>query len=288
MPKKPRNGSVHVRERLEQGEQENSPERAPEDPDELGGETAALGDHQDHQGCPEDDGKRRDGDTNAPCQDTVPGDPRGQPEASGDVEGVRDRRKVVDDADYNGIGPRNDGDEHGVETDALRRDKGPGDPESEHEAMGDVERDRRRRNGVEGVGHDGGRWGMDGATSAARRDSKRVETDALAGFKASQHGQYERATDHVPGPSNPPPNHPIRPHTNPNPPRRRGRLKMRPTSVSTHRPTHQGLRARQSRTGRIGRAVYVVYGPYDGVGAIPDCDTRRRGRSSRSRTSART
>ena len=66
---------------------------------------------------------------------------------------------------------------------------------------------------------------MDGATSAGRRDPKRVETDALAEYQASQHEQRQRTTTNAPEPSNPPPQHHKQPHSHPNPPRRRGRLK---------------------------------------------------------------
>ena len=44
---------------------------------------------------------------------------------------------------------------------------------------------------------------MGDATSAACHDSKRVETDALAGYQANQHGQHKRSTNGVPEPSNP-------------------------------------------------------------------------------------
>ena len=51
--------------------------------------------------------------------------------------------------------------------------------------MGDIECNWRCQNNVDGVRYDGGWWGMDGATSAARRDSKQVETDALAEYQES-------------------------------------------------------------------------------------------------------
>ena len=47
--------------------------------------------------------------------------------------------------------------------------------------MGDVEDDWDHRNVVSGGECDGSEGGKDGATSAPRRDSKRVETDVLAG-----------------------------------------------------------------------------------------------------------
>ena len=54
-PKKLHNASVQVKEQPEQEEQENSPKQAP---DKLGSDTAAPGKHQDHQGCPEGDGRQ--------------------------------------------------------------------------------------------------------------------------------------------------------------------------------------------------------------------------------------
>ena len=68
--RKLRTTSEHVGERSEQGEQENSPGRAPGEP---GSETAVPGEPQDHQRSLEDDGKRRDDATNASCRDRRPG-----------------------------------------------------------------------------------------------------------------------------------------------------------------------------------------------------------------------
>ena len=51
--------------------------------------------------------------------------------------------------------------------------------------MGAVEHNWMRRIDVEGVWHDGGQWGMDGTTSAARHELKQVETDVLAEYQAS-------------------------------------------------------------------------------------------------------
>ena len=91
--------------------------------------------------------------------------------------------------------------------------------------MGDVEDDWDHRNVVNGGECDGNEGGKDGATSAPRRDSKRVETDVLAGYQAGQHEQPQHTTSDIPRPSTPLPDHHKQPHTHPNPPRRRGRLK---------------------------------------------------------------
>ncbi|KAF8119183.1 hypothetical protein EV363DRAFT_1528446, partial [Boletus edulis] len=80
--------------------------------------------------------------------------------------------------------------------------------------------------------------GQDAATSAARCESKRLETDALAGYKASQHGKHNRTMADVPEVSKPPHNHHRSPTDHANPPRRRGKLKTRPKSVSTSRTSY--------------------------------------------------
>ena len=109
--------------------------------------------------------------------------------------------------EYDGIGRGRDGSGDDVDTNAPGRVRGSGDPGGEQEATGGVERDWRHRNDVEGIGCDGNSGRMDDATSAARRDSKRVETDALAKYEASQHEQRQRTTTDAPEPSNPPPQH---------------------------------------------------------------------------------
>ena len=243
---------------------EDSPRRTPDAPDELdelGNETAVPGgvhDVQEHprnvrSGCAEE--------MDAPCRDTAPGDPRGELEASRDVEGVWDRRNVVDSGGYDGIDPRTDGNERGIEMNTLGRDRGPGGHLGEQEAMGNVERDWRRRNVVGGDGYDGNEGWEDGVTSGARYDSKRVGTRSLAGQDSQhQHDTRNVKTD-VPRPSQPPSHHHRRPIELADPPRRRGRLKSRPISVSNSRKTYQVIRARRSRIGRIGCAAYVVHGP---------------------------
>jgi hypothetical protein len=126
---------------------------------------------------------------------------------------------------------------------------------------GDVGDDLERWGDGDGDQRGGRRGEMDGATSGARRDSKRVETGPLAEDETDQHGQREREMAHVPRPSTP---HPIdhrHPTDQPNPPRRRGRLKTRPTKVSNPRWTYQATRTHRGRIGRIGRIVHDVYGP---------------------------
>ena len=54
----------HVNKQSEQGEEENSSDEALDKP---GGETAASGELQDHQGCHEGDRKQHNDTINAPC-----------------------------------------------------------------------------------------------------------------------------------------------------------------------------------------------------------------------------
>ena len=112
----------------------------------------------------------------------------------------------------------------------------------EPEELRGVASNWRRWNHGEGVGYDGKGCRMDGATSGARRDSKRVETDPLAIEQEGQHKRRKRTTSDVPRPSTPPPIHPRRPAEPVDPPRRRGRLKSRPRRVSqtrVHKCTYQ-------------------------------------------------
>ena len=122
-------------------------------------------------------------------RETGPGGHAELQEASRGVEVDSDRRNVVEGSEYDGIGRVRDGNGDDVDTNAPGRVRGSGDTGGKQEATGGVERDWRRRNDVKGVGCDGNSGIMDGATSAARRDSKRVETDALAEYEASQHKQ---------------------------------------------------------------------------------------------------
>ena len=78
-------------------------------------------------------------ETSALCRDTGPGDPNGDQTESGDDEVDRDRRKVVDGAECDGIHPRSVGAERVVETNALRRVFDPGGPRGDPEASKGVE-----------------------------------------------------------------------------------------------------------------------------------------------------
>ena len=120
--------------------------------------------------------------------------------------------------------------------------------------MGSIERNLKRQSDGDGSWIYGRRSRMDGAASGARYSSKRAGTRLLAGYQASQHGRYERNTSDIPGPSTPLPYYLRRPHTHPNPPRRRGRPKTRTKGVSTTRWTYQAIRACRGRSSDSNRS----------------------------------
>ena len=70
-----------------------------------------------------------------------------------------------------------------VEMMAQSRNPGPGGRKGVRIGLEHVEHDLKHGNDGDGDGDgdDGNRWRMDGATSAARHDAKRVGTEALAG-----------------------------------------------------------------------------------------------------------
>ncbi|KAF8132922.1 hypothetical protein EV363DRAFT_1162886, partial [Boletus edulis] len=157
--------------------------------------------------------------------------------------------------------PEGDGNERDVETIALRRGRRPRGQIEVQEVERDGERDCKREIDTDGVHMDGRQWGMTATTSAARRESKRLEMDALAEYKASQHRKCNRTTTDVPEASKPPHHYPRSPTDHANPPRRRGRLKSTPRSVNHTKWTHQVTKPRWDQIGRIGHAVHNVNGP---------------------------
>ena len=143
-----------------------------------------------------------------------------------------------------------------------------------------VEGDWGRQNDGEGVGHSGKGCRMGGATSSARRDSKRVETDPLATEKEGQHERRKRTTSDVPRPSTPPPIHPIHPTEHVDPPRRRGRMKSPTTKIRrsrVRRTTYRIVQPRRGQSVRIERIGYIVYNPQM-LGEHPAATTKQRDR----------
>ncbi|KIJ12438.1 hypothetical protein PAXINDRAFT_14762 [Paxillus involutus ATCC 200175] len=161
-----------------------------------------------------------DGDERRPSEPTEPPDEKhGEREVDsklGDKSKVETRVETVE-----GVGTKK----------SRRVDK----PEVEEvETRGRAERQRGRRVEVERSRGQGR-----GPERSASCNSSRVETGALAKHETSQqHNGKPRASTSSPEPSTPPTPLPYatkRPTHHPNPPRRRGRLKTRPTRVSTAR-----------------------------------------------------
>ncbi|KAI9569746.1 hypothetical protein HD554DRAFT_2313462 [Boletus coccyginus] len=249
VPKKPRDASEREHKRLEQVEGGNSPMRPPDNPDEPSGDASVTDNVQSHQGRPRADGNARRGHL-------------GQLEAKGDVEVDSGGQEVINRAEYDGTLTMSDGNAHVAEMNALRRYKDPGGSESEQEVSSDEEVDWGRPKVIDGGGYDGNSGQTDGATSGARRDSKRVKTDPLADTKASQRRHYKHDMTDAPRPSAPPPAYPRSPTDYLDPPRRRGRIKLHPREVSQTRArktAHHVIRAYRGHIGQIGRTRKVIY-----------------------------
>ena len=222
----------------------------------------APGDAQTYQEGPTGHKNKCVDDANAPCRDTRSGGCRGKLEASGGVEVDWDRQKVVKDAGYDGRHPKSIRDAHNVETSVLRQVRGPRGHSDEEVKSGDIGDEWKRQSDGDGVKMDETGCRMDGATSGARRNSKQVETQPLAGVETGQHQQRNRMTAHVPQPSTPPPRYARSLSNYMNPPRRRGRIKTRSRQVSraqARKLTHQFER---SHRGCIGRPRSDGYTPY--------------------------
>ena len=104
---------------------------------------------------------------------------------------------------------------------------------------------------------------MDGATSGAWRDSKRIGSQ-LAEVRSSQQERRQRTMAHAPRLPTPPSRYARSLSDHVDPPRRRGRLKMRPRRISqagSRKSTHQAIRSRRGHIGRVGYVVYAVQGP---------------------------
>ena len=230
--KKLRKALKCVRERSERKGPEDSPRRAPDEPEDLGGETDVPSVTQSYQEGPRSVRNEHVDGTKAPSRDTGPGGRLEVQGSSKDVEGNPDCAKVVEDAVYDGKRPKSVRNERDVDTKALRRVRGPGGHLVEEVRLGDIEDDRERQSDGDGDEMDGIRLGMDAATSGASGESRRLDTRPLAETDSSQHERRERGTAHVPRPSTPPTIDHRHPTDHPNPPRRRGRIKMKPRQVS--------------------------------------------------------
>ena len=152
--------------------------------------------------------------------------------------------------------------EHVDETNAPDRRKRPGGHLGEPKASRDVESDLERRSDGEGD-RIGGRQGRkDGTTSSTHRDWKRVKRRPLATEEVRQQKRYGRGVKNVPRPSMAPSKHLRHPIALPNPPRRRGRMKLLPRKIrraKIRRSTHQVVPPRRGQSGRIEHIGYVAY-----------------------------
>ena len=233
-----------VRECSEPKEEENSPSRPREEPDDPGGETAVPGSVHDVQEHPRNVRNECTDETDAPGRVTGPGGYLELQEESEDIEGDSDRANIVDHAGYDRVCHRSDGNARVDETNAPCRDNRPGGHIGERGGPGDVECDRECQSAGDGVERDGRRCRTDGTPSGPRRNSTQVEMEPLAADETGQHGQRKRRITDVPESSKPPPIDHRLPTDHPDPPCRRGRLKTRPTRVSNPRWTYQATRTR--------------------------------------------
>jgi hypothetical protein len=270
-PKNLRNASEHERKCSKRRSREVSPDKARGDPDRPDGETAVPGDFQRPQERPRSVSNERVDEANAPRRRNSPGSLLGEPEASRGVEGVRDRGTVVDSAEHDRIGLSSDGNERFVETSARSRRTRPGGHMGESKASRDVEGDGSRESDGDGVGYHGERGKMDGVTSGARGDSKRVDPRPLADREGQRQRFTRNETAHVPEPSTPPTNDHKRSTELPNPPRRRGKLKSRTKRIrrsKMKKSTYRIVRPRRGQSKRIKRIGDVAY-EVQMLGSIP-------------------
>ena len=157
--------------------------------------------------------------------------------------------------------PRVERNERVANPNLLCRAIGPEGHLGKSDMLGDVQGVGRRRSDVDSVGVDGRRCRIDGVTSIARCESKRLETRMLAENARSQRQQYKQTTANIPRSSTPSGNRPRRPTGQSNPPRRRGRLKtnlemsVRRISTSCVEQSHRG------QIWRLKSIGFVVYQP---------------------------
>ncbi|KAI6027886.1 hypothetical protein BKA83DRAFT_18592 [Pisolithus microcarpus] len=137
--------------------------------------------------------------------------------------------------------PEDTRNQRGVNMNPSSQIEGLGGQEEGSKMFGVVEDELRFQNDEEHVGMDGKWCRMDGATSSASRDSKRVETRLLAGDKGSgQHERQKQKPNDIPEPPTPLGIHLRRPTKPVIQPQRRRKLKSRSRSVShKHDATYQ-------------------------------------------------
>ena len=201
-------------------------------------------------------------------------------EASKVVEGDRDSANVVEDAAYDGKRPESIRNEHGIDTNALRPDRRSRGQIGEKGKAGGVETDRRRESDGKYILRHGKWCRKDGATSDARRKSKRLEARSLAADKSSQQELDRHTKRDVPESSQLPSNHPRGPTESIGPPRHRGRLKSPTRKIrrsKRRRSTYRAVQPRRGQSERIECIGNVVYS-LQMLGKYPTATTKQRDR----------
>ena len=135
----------HIRKRLEQTSQENSPDRPGEEPENPGGEAVVPGGTHSIQEHPRSVRNEHVNGTNSPCQDRAPRGCRIDQVESRGAEGVWDCKNVVDHARYNGTHPRSEENERDGGMDVRTQETGPLGHRGEQVELGGNEGDRERQ-----------------------------------------------------------------------------------------------------------------------------------------------
>lgn len=181
--------------------QQNSPGRAPSELVKPGRNADVPNDLPSIMRCPESHRNGCEAETVMQSRDTGPGGAEGEEVESRSAEADRTRGSDGDEFTNTQGRPTGDGDERYVDTKAQRQVPGRGGQVEVQDRSDDIEGDWSH--GIDGFGdgYDGTRGRMDGATSGARRKSKRLGTRSLAIERQGQRGRHDHNTAHVPGPS---------------------------------------------------------------------------------------
>ena len=147
--------SERVNGPLEHSEKENSPRGAPDPPDKPGSELAAPGDRHRYREHPRSHANNGVEETNALRRDREPGGWMNDWAKSDGVEGNPDRGKIVEGAEYDGIGPSSHKNERVDETNAPCPDRAPGGRLAEGAKLGDVEVNPNHENVIDSTRYDG-------------------------------------------------------------------------------------------------------------------------------------
>lgn len=203
-----RNTLERQRKRSQGEEKEDTPQSPLESPDGLKCDTATQRDANSFMEHPGKVRNERVDDRNPPDRDRAPRGPpaEGEQEALRSVEVDSSHENVVGNDGHDGECPRREGTERVVAKNAPCREARPGGHGGEREKLRDVEGAGFDGNNVHGSGYNGGLYWMDGTTSGALCESKRLETRPLAeeDHDTGQHDKRQRTTPrNAPEPSRP-------------------------------------------------------------------------------------